>query len=136
MRRFWLFAVSFIFVVIACNNPATNLPPYPNLPFLSGIEISGPDTVAPGQSAQFFAVIRLSDGTRKNASPGTNVTWTSTSPLLRVTSTGLATAQQGLGDATLKATVPLSSGRGSIATGSKDIVILPEGTFRVAGIVN
>jgi len=122
-------------LVVACDDhPVSRLPNRPSPVAFAGIEISGPDRVAPGQSAQFTAIIRLSDGTRKTASADTNVTWTtSDGQLLRVNGSGVATAQQLLGDATVRASVP--RGSGGVLQSAKEITILPDGTFRVVGMI-
>lgn len=93
------------------------------------LEIVGPASIAPGQSAQYSATQFLSNG---SSGAATGVTWSSTQPaLLQVNATGLATAQPPLrGEATLQAEL---TGTGRRA--SREILVLPDGTFRLVGTV-
>lgn len=136
MRRLSLIAATLMATVLAglilaCDDPVSRVPTTPIAPGVAGVTIIGPDTVAPGKSAQFTAMIRLSDGTTKAHSAGTVVQWTSSS-LLEVNSSGVAFAGQQLGDASLTARV----GTGNTSRqATKQIVIVPDGTFRVVGSV-
>jgi Carboxypeptidase regulatory-like domain len=123
-------AMAMAAVIGACSeDPVSRLPNRPTPLAFAGIEISGPDRIPPGQSAQFTAIIRLSDGTKKAASAATNVQWTtSDGQLLRVDGSGLVTTQQQLGDATLRA-------RTGVFQSAKEVTILPDGTFRIVGLV-
>jgi len=130
-------ALSVAALVGACDNPGSRLPPRPSTPFVQGLDISGPDSVAPGQTAQFTATVRLSDGTRKTATAASGLLWTSTNPLvLRVNTSGVATAQERLSEATLTARMPNpGGGRGSFIQSFREVVVVPSGTFRVVGAV-
>jgi hypothetical protein len=135
MRKHSLVRRSLAIVILSawmatCGDPKTRAPLAPSGPAVLTPEITGPDTVAPGQSAQFTATIRLADGTTKLL---TSVVWHSTNTsLLQVTAAGVATAGSGMGDATLQADVP--SGRGSIRI-SREVVVVPDGTYRLVGTV-
>lgn len=115
-------------LVATCGDPESKLPTSPSSPSASSVEISGPASVAPGQSAQFGLLVRRSDGSTKLAS---SVVWRSSSSNLRVDASGLAAAQQ-VGEAELSAQATIDgSTRGSI----RQIVMLPDGTYRVVGMV-
>jgi hypothetical protein len=117
------------FIGACSEEPVSRLPARPSPLALTGIEISGPDRLPPGKAAQFTAILRLSDGTKKAASADTHVQWTtSNGQLLRVDTSGVVTAQQQLGDAVLRA------GSGALQS-TKEVSILPDGTFRVVGMV-
>jgi hypothetical protein len=93
-------------------------------------EITGPASIAPGQSAQFTAVVRLGDGSTKTL---TGVVWHSTNTaLLQVTSAGVAVAGSGMGDVTLQADVPVERATARL---SREVVVLPDGTYRLVGTV-
>jgi hypothetical protein len=117
---------------VACGDSReSTVPSGPGAPSGSEVvrlEIVGPASVAPGQSAQYSATQFLSNG---SSGPATGVTWSSTQPaLLQVNATGLATAQPLRGEATLQAEL---TGTGRRA--SREVLVLPDGTFRLAGTV-
>jgi hypothetical protein len=96
-----------------------------------GVNIIGPASIPPGQSAQFSAALRFGNGTSRAA---TGVEWSTTEPgLLRVDASGIATAAQRTGEVVLNARV---TEPGVVASGSREIVVLPDGTFRMAGVVS
>jgi hypothetical protein len=103
------------------------------LPSVTRIQIVGPDSIAPGGSAQFSVVQIFSNGSSVSAS---SATWSSSQPaLLQVNAAGLVTAQAPLrGEATLQAEVPGTAAPGS-RRASREILVLPEGTFRLVGTV-
>lgn len=119
-------------LTFTCDDPPSRLPTAPSAPAFAGVEIIGPDTLAPGQTAQYSAAVRLSDGTIKAPSPDTPVTWRSSRPNVQVDrDTGLATAA-GAGEAALTAEVAT----GGIRRGTKEVVVVPEGTYRLVGVVS
>ena len=124
-----LAALTVAGLIVACDNPNSTNPTSPSAPRIVGVELVGPDTIAPGAAAQYRADVRLSDGSRKAAAPGSSV-WSFDSQFIRVDASGVATTQQRLGDTTLRVTV-----QGSPIVSSKEITIVPEGTFRVIGRV-
>ena len=136
MRRFSLFggglAVVLVGLAWACgNDPVSKLPTEPSAPGIVGLQIIGPASVAPGQSAQFIANTRLSDGTVKSTTSATNIRWRSSNTALQVSTSGMVTAGQTLGEAILTAEVlPASTIRGTT-----EVVIVPDGTYRLVGSV-
>lgn len=129
-------AIAVAGLIAACDSePKPGVRPSPNVqpaqPVVVSVEISGPASIPPGQSAQFTAISRLSDGTSQTA---TTVRWSSHTGLLRVDASGLATARQQTGDDILSAEVT-SSGPGGVIRGSREILVLPEGTYRMVGVV-
>lgn len=122
-------AAMSVAVVMACDQPTTNLPTTPSQVAAAGLVISGPDSVAPGQSVQFAANVRMPNGTVKAAANLSNVVWRSSNgSVLQVSASGLATARQPQGEASVIAAM------GQFQS-TREVVILPNGTFRVVGTV-
>jgi len=98
------------------------------------IEVTGPDSVASGQSAQFVASIRLADGTTKPAGGLQTLRWSSSKPsILSVTTSGVVTASPSArGEAVI--TADLSDQ--PAVRGSREVLGQPAGTYRVAGLVH
>jgi hypothetical protein len=93
------------------------------------LSISGPASLTPGQSVQFSATLHFSDGSTKTATSDPNLRWrSSNTAVLQVSSAGLVTATDVRGEAILRADWTQPS-----RTGSKEIVVLPDGTFRLVG---
>ena len=132
MRRMILAIGLIAFTALACSDPESVLPTSPTVPGVSVIEISGPATIAPGQSIQLTALIVLADGTKKLSSPNTSITWTTSSSILQVSSTGLLSASQVRGEA--RVTVRIGTGTGS-RQASRDFIVLPDGTYRLVGTI-
>ena len=127
-----LSAVAVVGLAATCSKGGGQNPvgPTPNTqPFAVGVEISGPASIPPGQSGQFTAITRLSDGTSQAP---TSVRWSSHTGSLRVDASGLATARQQPGEDVLSAEVTSNAGT---TRGSKEILILPDGTYRMVGSV-
>jgi hypothetical protein len=94
---------------------------------LGTLEITGPASVAPGQSARYSVVEHRPDGSTR---PVSDIRWTSTdTAVLQVDGQGAATAGS-RGETVLHADVP-SSGRRV----TREIVVLPWGTYRLVGTV-
>jgi hypothetical protein len=113
-----------------CDDPTSRPPTSPSAPLVQTVVIVGPDSVAPGQAVQYSARVRFSDGTEKTP---TSIRWQGPTglPDIRVDENGLVTGVR-LGEGLLTATVPVPGGtRG----GSREIVVVPEGTFRLVGMV-
>jgi hypothetical protein len=90
-----------------------------------GLEIQGPASIAPGQSAEYAVIERLSNGTTR-ALPSAE--WSSSDPsLVQVTSSGVATAQSRTGEVRLSVKTTQSA--------SKEVLVLPANTFRLIGSV-
>lgn len=121
-----LIALLALALAIACDKSPTG----PNGPTggnsIARLEMSGPDTIAPGTQVQYTLKAFLSDGTARDETRG--VTWTSlNTTVATVDPLGRVSAIK-MGDTTIRA----SSG-GSSST--KNIVVTPVGTFRVQGRV-
>jgi carboxypeptidase family protein len=123
-------------LVATCSDPKSTIPTSPTGLDVTSVSISGPATIAPGQSGQFTVALRFSDGTVKSAIGG-NVAWRSSSTfLLPINASGLATArQQSSGEAVLTADIVRPT-TNSVRTATREIVIVPDGTYRLVGVVN
>lgn len=121
-------------LMASCDDPKSNLPTSPGLPHAASVQIDGPASVAPGQTAQFTVMVFESDGTTKLATSPT-ARWISSNPsVLSVNAAGLANAGSQQGEAML--TVEVTPGAGStLRQSTREIVVLPEGTYRVVGRV-
>jgi len=95
-------------------------------PVVRVIQIGGPDSIPPGQTAQFTATEIMSDGSKRDVTKET--TWTTSSPA-RHEGGGLVTALS-MGEAVVVATLFEPSVRQT-----KRVLLVPEGTFRVSGRV-
>jgi hypothetical protein len=133
-------ALVVVGLIVACDNePQRIAGPSPNAqPVVVSVDISGPDSIPPGQSAQFTAIARLSDGSRQTA---VNGRWFSNTSLVRIDASGLATAEQLIGEGTLSVevtsngTAPEHQGARGTLRSSKEILVLPEDTYRMVGLV-
>ena len=118
-------------ITSACDSPGGPDKPDPPDPNYT-VAILGPAFVAPGQSSAYTVELRRPDGA---PAPIGSVTWSSSKPLLlRVDPAGIATAAVLHGDAILQAEVR-PSGQSRTARGSREILVQPEGTFRIVGTV-
>jgi hypothetical protein len=130
-----LMAIAGATLVAACGNelpPPTS--PSPSGPSFVAVTISGPGTLAPGQSAQYTASVRLSDGTIQTAAEA-GVRWSPANlTILRADASGRVTALEKLGDTTLKAAVGSLDSQREIRS-TMEITVVPEGTYRMAGEV-
>ena len=104
---------------------------------VTAVTIAGPASIVPGASAQFTAMVKLSDGTEKSA---TTAQWfSSNAAVLNIDrNTGAARTLRDIwGEAT--ANVEVRSLDGASLTGqtraSREILVQPDGTFRMVGIV-
>ena len=89
------------------------------------VEINGPSSIVPGQTASYSVIEYLSNGTTR-ALP--SATWASSNPsLVQITSAGVATAQPQTGETTISVKTTRSAG--------KEVLVLPAGTFRLVGTV-
>jgi hypothetical protein len=91
-----------------------------------GLEITGPQAVAPGSTAQFKAITPMSDGTTRDVTNETQ--WRSNSFSLTVTAPGVVSAGTNTGEAMLSAAYS-----GLMST--REVILVPEGTFRFIGTV-
>lgn len=125
--------LAIVVALSACTEPASKVPAGPTGPDTVSVTIDGPSTIAPGQSAQLKAVLRLSDGSTKIA-VAPNVTWRSSNTVLTVSTAGVATAKPFNGEAVITADVTRLT-TNSVRTASREVVVLPDGTFRLVGTV-
>ena len=66
MRRLSFVVGLIAFTTLGCDDhPVSVLPTTPGLPGVASITLSGPETIAPGQSVQLVVSVRLADGTTK-----------------------------------------------------------------------
>jgi len=108
------------------NQPPPTQPPPANTPkVLTGVTVSGPDSIPPDQTGQFTATARYSDGSNEDVTK--SATWrTGQTTVLTISDTGLATAHV-LGETFVTAAYSARS-----AT-KGDVIVVPAGTFRVSG---
>lgn len=119
--------------VAACGDEPKP-PTGPSGPSFVAVTISGPSTLAPGQSAQYTASVRLSDGTVQTATEA-GVRWgPGNATILRADASGRVTALEKLGETTLTAAVGSLDVRTEIR-GTMEITVVPEGTYRMVGEV-
>jgi hypothetical protein len=116
---------------IAGPSPTPGAPGPTAPPAVVNVEISGPTSIRPGQSAQFSAILRFSDGTTQTAP---SVRWSSQNRVIRVDASGLVTAREENGEDVLSAEV-ISGGPGLGQRSSRAILVLPDGTYRMVGLV-
>lgn len=128
-------------LLVACdeNPPTAPTPPPPQPPVpqappspaLTRVEVAGPASVPPGETAQYTATASFADGSTRDVTAQS--TWriqprccpAPTSTVLSVSSAGLATGHEP-GEATVFASF---GGRSS----SKTVLVLPAGTFKLSG---
>jgi Carboxypeptidase regulatory-like domain len=120
-------------LIMACDEPGSKNPTRPTVSPFQAIQVIGPDSVGPGQSAQFVANIRQLDGNTKAATAVPNLRWrSSNTSVLVVNTSGLVTAgQAGRGEAVITADI---APQGTIR-GTREVVVQPEGTYRIVGQV-
>jgi hypothetical protein len=114
-------AVALSALFAACDSepktsPSTNV---------TRVEIVGPSSIAPGQTANYSLVEYLSNGSTR-ALP--HAAWSSTDKsLVEVTSSGVATAANRTGETIISVRTTRDA--------SKEVMVLPAGTFRLLGTV-
>jgi hypothetical protein len=128
--------IAAILLFAACSD--TPLPTHPSAsvpssPF-AGIQVTGPDAVASGQSAQFVATMQLTDGSTKFGTGLPSLRWISSNPsVVSVTTAGVAIARPSArGEAVI--TVDLIDQPSVRATHA--VIVQPEGTYRMSGSVH
>lgn len=119
-------------LILACGksptSPGLGQQPPPNVT-PTRIEITGPRAVPPGSSARFSAVLYMRDGSSRDVTADTN--WSSRTPnVISASPNGTMTAIQ-TGDGTIVA----SYQREGSFTATKEVIVVPEGTYRLAGVV-
>ncbi|MGH9200604.1 MAG: carboxypeptidase regulatory-like domain-containing protein [Vicinamibacterales bacterium] len=89
------------------------------------LSIAGPNTIPPGETAQFTATARQSDSSTRNVT--NEVAWrTGNQSVLTISSTGLATGRD-RGESSIQASL---GGRTAI---KDDVIVVPAGTYRLIG---
>jgi hypothetical protein len=132
VTRGTLTAIALVALVAACDSPSSKLPAGPSSPTVASVIITGPDSIAPSQSAQFSAAVRLSDGTVKAPTSAANLRWRVSNPFAQVSPFGLVRATQARGEFTVTAELTVS---GQLRSSTKEIIVVPEGTYRLVGAV-
>jgi len=131
MRPAVLVCVGLVLLLAACDDnpspvrpgPPTGVLP-PVLPAVARIELSGPRTLAPGQTASFTATALFADGSSADVTAKAN--WFCNS-VVRIDAPGRVTGSQ-RGDATITAEF-------NGATSVMAVIVVPEGTYRISGVV-
>jgi hypothetical protein len=95
---------------------------------IASVQIDGPSSVAPGGSAQFRAMARMTDGTTREVTDG--VSWRSSNAATKVDTGGTVTGQF-RSEANLIVTV--NRPNLTPATATREVIVVPDGTFRVIG---
>lgn len=136
-RRTFLYgsiAVTIGLLVACSKDPLPTSPTRLSAPKFSGIQVIGPESVAAGQSVQFTASMRQEDGTVKSALGVPNMRWfSSDTSVLTVSQTGMVTGNPAAkgGEATITADISNQPG----VRGTRQILVQPEGTYRIIGSV-
>jgi hypothetical protein len=127
----WLVTVAAALVLACDHSPTTPQPsPVPTAPasapiVISRIIVTGPQTIAPGETVSYKAVGQLLDGTMQDVT--SQVTWRMTTSVASVQPTGSVTGTEP-GEGVLVATL---NGR----SGSQIVIVVPSGTYRLIGTV-
>ena len=122
-------AAALVLDLVSCHKSPTN--PSPSGPVtIVALKLVVPSEMAPGETVQLIANATRSDGSVENVT--SRVEWTvrsdAASPVMSVTATGLATGRERGGEVV----TARFDGRADEST----IVVLPKGTFRLAGTVS
>jgi hypothetical protein len=129
-------AGTFLLLLQACDKkpPTGPTPPHNGSapPVVVSLEIAGPASIAPGQSAQYSLLQRWSDNSTR---PVSAVQWNSSNrTLLQVTESGLATTAPLYGETMLQAQVGEAAASGP-RQATREILVQPDGTFRLVGAI-
>jgi hypothetical protein len=118
--------LSLLAVLIVTSQMACGDGPSGPSPGAVRAEIVGPSSIAPGQTASYSVIEHSADGTSLALS---SATWTAAdASLIQIAASGLATAQPRTGETVIS----VKTGR---ASATKEVLVLPSGTFRLAGAV-
>lgn len=130
----WAF-VGISLLVAGCDDHPRNLITGVTVPPAAlKVEIVGPATIAPGQSAQFTAVLNEVKPVG-GGSVDAQIEWkSSNASILQVDrSSGIGTSAQQAGETVVAVQVTTSNGGKGSAT--KEVLVLPDGTYRLVGTV-
>src|SRR5580765_1642543 len=141
-----LASLALVALVVACDKhrpnvtgpsakqtPTMKITPQPTPPPAATftVDLSGPDRLAPGQSAQYTVTVRSSDGVDRVP---TSIHWIASPPaFVQVDASGRATAGTFYGGAAVTADVTVA-GLGE-RRASRSVIVLPDGTYRIVGTV-
>ena len=131
MSRKWLLIGASLGLVLAATitscdkSPAAPTPP--QTPTATRLEISGPRAIVPGVPTQFTATANMSDGTSRDVTTSTSWRIMPVYGRIDVSAPGLLTAREN-GFADLSAAY-------TGLTSTREVIAVPEGTFRLTGIV-
>ena len=118
-------------LLTACDkSPTGPSPGRPSEPFISRVEIAGPRTVAPGETAQFSLIAHMTDGSSRDVT--NEASWTSGYPAVSIAGPGLITGRE-RGDAVISAAFDSAGQRLSVG---KEVIVVPAGTYRLVGLVS
>ena len=115
--------------LLACDNqpshsPGLNTPTTPGVAIVR-LEIAGPPSVPPGGTVQLTAIARLADGSSRDITQ--EAVWASSNRMVLTVSAGRVTGVQ-TGEA--RALVGLGA-----TSANREVVVVPQDTFRVVGLV-
>jgi Carboxypeptidase regulatory-like domain len=111
----------------SCEKSGGTPIPSPIGPYIVGLELTGPDTIPPGATAQFTLTARYSDGSGKNVSADS--AWQTSNPsVLSIAATGAATGVT-VGESSVTAVFD----RRRSTKG--EVIVVPTGTYRLSGAV-
>src|SRR5262245_37679467 len=96
---------------------------------VTGLQLTGPDTVALGETAQFAAIATMSDGSTKDISTNGASWFSSNGGVLAITSSSGRATGRIAGEAAITARYF------SRAAVKSDVVVVPAGTYRIIGSV-
>jgi hypothetical protein len=123
-------AIALAALIGACDDGPTrpSSRSSPDIPVNTrGLEIMGPNTVAPGESVQFAATALQTDGSTRNVT--NEVVWQSAYPhVLSISATGLGTGRERGG-------TRITAALGGLTAVKNEVLVLPNGTFRLVGAV-
>jgi hypothetical protein len=126
----WLLALLLSILPGGCGDDSPGAPsPLPSQPtsLTVGLELSGPESVPPGGTAQFRAIDHRGDGSSRDVTE--EAAWRGGNPaILTVSSTGVVSGQQP-GETSLSV-----SYLNRTATRNQ-VFVLPPGTYKVSGVV-
>ena len=122
----WLTAALLAMLFVACDRNPGRPTPVPDVPAAVNLQMTGPGTMAPAVAEQFRATAFFSNGSQRDVT--SDAVWTTANgSIISVSSTGLATAHD-RGETDVQ--VALSQ-----VFSTKRVIVVPPGTFRVAGRV-